>query len=182
MPGNSGMNSSSSDISRLVTVWIREILAHEYGVDIESCHWFEGGLEVRLSDDEREARFLRSGERRPDITGAGQCLDTMMANSELGAVVGARKPSCIDQSTGVRRLFENYRHVEREYCHKTGIFPIMHTLVIRQEIVDGNPWPYGIAPNRDLLNTCVTDLQEQGLLAERIDPCAHRARVVGNPQ
>lgn len=212
-------------------VWIRGILAHEYDVDIESCHWYEGGLEVPLSDDERQARVLRSGERRPEIIGADQCLNTMLANGELDAVIGARKPSCVDQSTGVRRLFENYRHVESQYFRKTGIFPIMHTLVVRQEIVDdnpwvveslykafteakawcmkemrftgtirymlpwlfddldeiddlfgGDPWPYGIAPNRNLLSTFVAYLEEQGLLGEPIDPCAHFATVVGNTQ
>ena len=40
----------------------------------------------------------------------------------------------------VRRLFSNYRDLEIDYFKRTGIFPIMHTTAIKQEIVDKYPW------------------------------------------
>ena len=55
----------------------------------------------------------------------------------------ARSTPCIPQSprphsSGAqktsRRLFPDYRAVEREYFRKTGIFPIMHTVVIRRDV------------------------------------------------
>lgn len=146
--GNSIENPKDLDGRRIgvpeywqtAAVWIRGILAQEYGVDLESCRWYEGGLEVPLSAEERQARLERPRGWRPDIIGEDQCLNTMLAAGELDAVIGARKPSCVGQLGGVRRLFEDYRRVEREYFRKTGIFPVMHTLVIRQEIVDRNPW------------------------------------------
>jgi 4,5-dihydroxyphthalate decarboxylase len=46
-------------------------------------------------------------------------------------------------SNTVRRLFEDFETVEREYFRKTGIFPIMHTLVIRRDVYDQHAW---IAP------------------------------------
>lgn len=40
----------------------------------------------------------------------------------------------------VVRLFPDYKEVERQYFKQTGIFPIMHVTVIKQEIVDKYPW------------------------------------------
>ncbi len=121
-------------------VWIRGTLAHHYGADLDSCLWYEGGLEVPLSAEERRARIERRDGTRPEIIGEQECLNEMLAKGDLDAVIGARKPSCVGHQPGVRRLFEDYRRVEADYYRETAIFPIMHTLVVREEVLRRDPW------------------------------------------
>ena len=37
------------------------------------------------------------------------------------------------------RLFEDYEAAELEYYRRTGIFPIMHTVVVRKQLADEHP-------------------------------------------
>ena len=56
-----------------------------------------------------------------------------------GAFIGARRPAAF-ASGRVRRLFPDFRRVERAYYEKTGIFPIMHTVVLKEELAQRHPW------------------------------------------
>jgi 4,5-dihydroxyphthalate decarboxylase len=60
-------------------------------------------------------------------------LAQMLASGELDAVISARDP-------GGRRLFPDYVEVERQYFGKTGIFPIMHVIVLKRQVYERDPW------------------------------------------
>jgi 4,5-dihydroxyphthalate decarboxylase len=65
----------------------------------------------------------------------------MLVNGEIEAVLsGAFIKPFLAGDPNVGRLFPDYKQEEQAYYRKTGIFPIMHVLGIRREIVEQNPW------------------------------------------
>jgi 4,5-dihydroxyphthalate decarboxylase len=114
-------------------VWLRGILQHEYGVPLESIEWiceldetldFVGARDfkiVRLPNDRSVEQMLADGE-----------IDALL-HPDLIRPLLAKDPR-------VGRLFPNYRQEELVYYQKTGIFPIMHILGIRREIMEKNSW------------------------------------------
>ena len=65
----------------------------------------------------------------------------MLVEGELDALIHPELiQPILDKDKRVTRLFPNYRDLEMDYYKRTGIFPIMHTTAIKQEIVDKYPW------------------------------------------
>ena len=100
--------------------------------------WVQGGLE----NPGRREKFplnLPPGfplESAPD----GQSLSQMLADGALDAVMAARRPSCfVAGHPKVGRLFPDYRAAERDYYRKTGIFPIMHAVGVRRDVLRSIP-------------------------------------------
>jgi 4,5-dihydroxyphthalate decarboxylase len=49
-------------------------------------------------------------------------------------------PSLFHPPPHIRHLFEDSQNVEAAYFKKTGIFPIMHSVALRQDVWDKEPW------------------------------------------
>ena len=120
-------------------VWIRGILSDEYKVPVQSMSYFTGG-EEEPGRDEKIALSLPPEFKVTPIP-ANKTLSQMLSSGELDAFQTARAPSSFTNGSGqLRRLFENYPAVERDYYLKTRIFPIMHTVVIRRDLYAKYPW------------------------------------------
>lgn len=121
-------------------VWIRGILQEYYDVRPEDINWVRGGIE-EPGRDERSPIELPDNIRLTQVDD-DKTLSQMLADGEIDGYIGARAPSCFLQGAeNVGRLFgDNYIEVEQEYYKKTKIFPIMHMVGIKKELVEENPW------------------------------------------
>jgi 4,5-dihydroxyphthalate decarboxylase len=120
-------------------VWIRGILSDEYGVPVSSVSYFTGG-EEEPGRPEKLALALPP-EIRVQAIGETQTLARMLEAGEIDALYTARMPSTYGDGRGrVRRLFEDYSAVERDYYQRTRLFPIMHTVAIRRDVYERHPW------------------------------------------
>lgn len=117
-------------------VWIRGILDEFYGVPTMSVHYRTGGLE-----QPGRIEKLPIAPEGIDVEPIGQSetLAGMLAAGALDAVYSPRILRGFDGVT-IRRLWPDVRAVEREYFRSNGIFPIMHTVVIRRAVYERDPW------------------------------------------
>ncbi|HVL69736.1 MAG TPA: hypothetical protein VM364_20935 [Vicinamibacterales bacterium] len=120
-------------------VWIRGILADDFGVPVDAVTYYTGG-EEDPGRPEKQPLDLPPRIRVQRI-GPEQTLAAMLAEGEIDALYSPRVPSTLRSGGGrVRRLFEDFYEVERDYFSRTRIFPIMHTVVIRRDVYEAAPW------------------------------------------
>ncbi len=120
-------------------VWVRGILADRHAVPVDSVRYVTGGQESpgRI---EKAAVDLGSSIDVSPIP-AGKTLSAMLAAGEIDALYTPRIPSPFAAGDPrVRRLFPDPVAAEKEYYSATGIFPIMHVVVVRRDVYDQNPW------------------------------------------
>lgn len=193
-------------------LWARSILQHEYGVDLNRITWV-------LSGDEHVTAYRPPANVVP--IDKGTTLEAMLESGELAAAIGAVS---VD-SPHVKPLIPNSSDAGFESLRNGGIFPINHTLVVKDEVLaahpglgadifdvfaeakriylrklntgaieeptasdrlfrrvmdeTGDPLPYGIEPNRHVLEAVVRHSVEQGILArpftleQLFDPATH---------
>jgi 4,5-dihydroxyphthalate decarboxylase len=118
-------------------VWVRYVLQSEHGISPAQIIWTVGGLEEPSSTERIEFRapaavtITRLGERAS--------LMDRLRSGDLDAVLTPRAPADLRRGT-VRRLLKSPREAERAWFERTGLFPIMHTVVVRRELLQSNEW------------------------------------------
>jgi 4,5-dihydroxyphthalate decarboxylase len=124
-----GARVGVGDYQMTAAVWVRGFLAHEYGVMPHEIEWVTG----------RPVRPFKvpEGVKLSSIA-PGASLEAMLVAGEIDALVSVAIPKGIGKS--IRRLFGDFRAVETQYFKKTGIFPIMHTFVLKTRLYEENPW------------------------------------------
>jgi 4,5-dihydroxyphthalate decarboxylase len=199
-------------------LWIRAFLQHDYGVSPADVHWFYGGLNT--ADYAERLRHDVPADVRLEGIPADRTLNELLQAGELDAVAASQPPRGFREgSPWIRRLFTDYREVERDYYRRTRFYPIMHMVAVRRDVYEanrwvpvsllrgmaesrrlaysqmhdpdvppighpwwhaelddldslfgGDPYPYGFAANRPILEAMTAYSHEQGLSARKVDP------------
>jgi 4,5-dihydroxyphthalate decarboxylase len=128
-----GKRGGVPEYSMTAAVYMRGLLEHEYGVKPTDVEWVQG-------------RADRIGHKLPDgvrltMAPTGAELGDLLARGEIDFMMSANNPLSFRRGArNVKRLFPNYAELEKDYYRRTKIYPIMHTVVIRRDIYDRDPW------------------------------------------
>ena len=118
-------------------VWMRGILDEYHGVDPKAVEWVRGGVNQPGARGEKMPLLLPDGYSVTDLP-EDQSLNSALLAGDIDALITTRMPEG-KESGGLRYLFPDVKAAERAYYDASGIFPIMHLLVVRREIYDRDP-------------------------------------------
>jgi 4,5-dihydroxyphthalate decarboxylase len=128
-----GKRGGVPEYSMTAAVYMRGLMQHEFGVKPGDVEWVQGRtarLRHALPADVRLAQAPPGAE-----------LGDLLERGEIDFLITANNPLSFRRGApNVRRLFPDYREREQDYYRRTKIYPIMHTVVIRREIVERDPW------------------------------------------
>jgi 4,5-dihydroxyphthalate decarboxylase len=122
--------------------WIRGFLLDEYGVKADEMQW----IETTESSDGAELSQKLDRYFLPDdfplVKGPpGIDESELLLSGGCDALITAITPRAfLEGNSKVERLFPDVRAAEQEYFRKTHLFPIMHAVAIRTDVIKENPW------------------------------------------
>ena len=108
-------------------LWARGILQTDYGVDLQRITWAATG-------DEHVAEY--QAPANVNYSYKGKAVADLLISGEIGAAVGDIRVDSPD----VKSLIPDARNAGIAYFQKTGIYPVNHCVVIKNEILDAEPW------------------------------------------
>jgi 4,5-dihydroxyphthalate decarboxylase len=181
-------------------VWARAVLQHEHGVDLSKITWV-------LSGDEHVAEFKEPANVVP--IEKGKKMADMVISGELAGAIGVE----IDHPD-VKPLIANAQEAGLDALRRRGHYPINHTVVVKDELLDahpdlardafqafaeakrtyldrlksgkidkptavdklhqrvmditGDPLPYGITPNRRVIEELIQTSVRQGIISRQV--------------
>jgi len=196
-------------------IYVRAYLEHQCGIRLRDIHWVQAGVN-EPGRTEKVKLSLPEGitiERVSDSS-----LNEMLLAGDLDGIISAREPHAfLSRDPRIVRLWPEHRALDEQYFRETGIFPIMHAVVIKaetlhrypwaamnlfkafeeakanslrhllnsttsrvpfawahdaaveaQKVFGGDPWPYGIEPNRGTLEAFLLYCHEQGVTTRKL--------------
>lgn len=161
-------------------VWVRGVLAHAYGVDLDQINWL-------TMEDAHVLEYADPPLCSRNTTGRG--LRELMGDGTLAAIMGER---VVDPS-GIRTVIPNAEQAAKHWMQSSGITPINHVLSVKRAVLAEHPWlggelmalfeaarqkaaargaevpkAYGLAANRRSLDLACQFCAEQKVTSRRL--------------
>jgi 4,5-dihydroxyphthalate decarboxylase len=138
-----GKKIATPGYSSTSLTWIRGIMQHEYGVKPEEIQWVISSKESSANESGGASKWENVVPKNISIISGpkGKDESELLAEGEVDALFHAAEPKVFQEGhPKVARLFASSRKTEQAYFAKTGIFPIMHAVAIRRNVVKEHPW------------------------------------------
>ena len=128
--------------AQTASVWSRSWLQHQVGIPLEEIEWVQAGVS-NPGRQEKVPLQLPEGIRYTSVP--DRSLTEMLLDGTLDAVLSAHPLEPFKQGTGeIVQLFrDGGRHEEMAYIKETGLYPLMHVVTIRRDVLDAHSWIAG---------------------------------------
>ena len=123
--------------------WIRGTLQDEYGLRAEDVEWVVSAKDsaADLSGTVSKNENIFPENLSVSVGPQGKDESELLVDRDVDALFHALEPrDFVEGNPKIRRLFSDVRATEQDYFKRTGIFPIMHAVAIRNDLVEQNPW------------------------------------------
>lgn len=124
--------------TQTASIYSRGWLAESCGVDLKSIEWVQTGVDEPGRPEPSPVKLPKGIRVRPD---AEYSLSELLVDGGIDCAMTALPPKPFRDGDGrVRRLVKDSKKAEIAYFKETGIFPIMHVIAVRNEVLAGHPW------------------------------------------
>jgi 4,5-dihydroxyphthalate decarboxylase len=125
--------------TQTAALFVRGLMQHDLGVDLSTIEWVQGAVNEPGGYGNPSVMPLLKPTKITQNQ-SGKSLSDLLAAGEIQAIIGSNLPRSLKQHPDVVRLFPDYRAREKDYYRRTKIFPIMHLVVIRNDVYERHPF------------------------------------------
>lgn len=152
-------------------LWARGILQSEYGVDLDKITFVP-------TDDEHVLGF-KAPKNVDYARFRGRNLTELLERQEIDAAIGEMKAG----SSDIKQLIPDARNAAYDYFRRTGVYPINHGLVVKNELLQQSPWLADelVSAFTEAKAIYLKKLNESVGISTWDKAAADNAKVVGDP-
>jgi 4,5-dihydroxyphthalate decarboxylase len=119
-------------------VWARALLQDEHGVSPADMTWVRGGIDTPGRPEKIQLQL--PPDIRIEAAPEGDTISAMLERGDVDAFIAPRPPAGFGRHPHIGWLYPDPTAAAKAYYQRSGIFPIMHLVGIRQELVARHPW------------------------------------------